>query len=232
MNRLIEQVIDAGYAERVLTERQFARILGGSDDSRHALVKRAVKAGALLKIKRGLYVLADKFRKRPVHPFHLAQALVAGSYVSMESALAYHGWIPEAVFTAQNITPGRKSTALDHPNFGHLSFHPLAVNRLAFLEGVERRSIGDQVMLIAKPLRALMDLVAFRKLAWQGMDWIVSGLRIDSDLLVAIPQREFIAMRRVYKHKAVLAFLAQLEAEVANLKAQRKVVNGKVSSDE
>ena len=42
MNRLIEHVIDAGYAERVLTERQMARILGGSDDSRHALVKRAV----------------------------------------------------------------------------------------------------------------------------------------------------------------------------------------------
>ena len=232
MNRLIEHVIDAGYAERVLTERQMARILGGSDDSRYALVKRAVNAGALVKVKRGTYVLADKFRKQPVHPFHLSQALVAGSYVSMESALAYHGWIPEAVFTAQNITPGRKSTALDHPKFGRFSFHPLAVNRLAFLEGVERRTIGNQTMLIAKPLRGLMDLVAYRKLAWQGMNWIVSDLRIDAEHLVDTPKREFMVMRRVYKHKALLAFLTQLEAEVADLKAQRKVAHGRVSRDE
>ena len=232
MDRLAEQVIEAGYAERVLTERQMARILGGSDDSRYALVKRAVKAGALARIKRGLYVLAGKFRKQPVHLFHLAQALDAGSYITMESALAYHGWIPEAVPATISVTPGRKSVALDHPKFGRFSFHPLAVNRLAFLECVERRTIGDQAMLVAKPLRALMDLVAFRKLAWQGMEWIVSGLRIDAEHLVNVPKREFIAMRRVYKHKAVLAFLAQLETDVADLKAQRKTTKGRDSGDE
>lgn len=232
MNRLIALVIEAGYAERVLSERQISRIIGGSDDSRYALVKRAVKAGALVKVKRGHFVLDDKFRKQPVHPFHLAQALVAGSYVSMESALAFHGWIPEAVFTAMSVTPGRKSTALDHPKFGRFSFHPLAVNKLTFLQSVERQTIGKQAMLIAKPLRALLDLVAFRKLAWQGLDGIVSGLRIDAAHLMGVPKREFIAMQRVYKHKAVLAFLAQLEAEVADLKAQRKVTKGKVSGDE
>jgi hypothetical protein len=232
MNRLIELVIETGYAERVLSERQISRILGGSDDSRYALVKRAVQAGALVKVKRGHYVLDDKFRKQPVHPFHMAQALVAGSYVSMESALAYHGWIPEAVFTTMSVTPGRKTTAVDHPKFGRFSFHPLAVNKLAFLEGVERRTIGNQAMLIAKPLRALMDLVAYKKLAWQGMNWIVSGLRIDAENLVNTPMREFIAMRRVYKHKAALAFLAQIEAEVADMKAQRKVANGRTPSGE
>lgn len=124
MNRLIDHVIDAGYAERVITDRQLARILEGSDDSRYALVKRAVNAGALVRVKRGHYVLADKLRKQPVHPFHLVQALVAGSYVSMESALAYHGWIPEAVFTTMSVTPGRESTALDHPKLGaFLSTH-------------------------------------------------------------------------------------------------------------
>ena len=105
MNRLIEQVIDAGYADRVLTERQLARILDVSDDSRYALAKRAMQAGALLQIMRGHYVLADKFRKNPVHPYQLAQAMVAGSYISMESALAFHGWIPEAVFTVVSVTP-------------------------------------------------------------------------------------------------------------------------------
>ncbi len=149
MNRLVEQVIEAGYAERVLTERQLARILGGSDDRRYALVKRAMQAGALVRVKRGQYVLAHQYRKQPVHPFHLAQAIVTGSYVSMESALSFHGWIPEAVYTVVSVTPGRKSNALDHPSFGRFSFHPLAVNRLGFLEAVERHVIGDQAILVA-----------------------------------------------------------------------------------
>lgn len=232
MDRLAEQVIEAGYAERVLTERQMARILGGSDDSRHASVKRAVKAGALARIKRGLYVLAGKFRKQPVHLFHLAQALDAGSYITMESALAYHGWIPEAVPATISVTPGRKSVTLDHPEFGRFSFHPLAVNRLGFMEGVERHAFGNQAMLVAKPLRALMDMVAVRKIAWQGMSWIVSGLRIDAELLTAVPKREFAGLRQVYKHKAVLAFLSHLEAGVAEMKTQRKTAKGSVSGNE
>jgi hypothetical protein len=77
-----------------------------------------------------------------------------------------------------------------------------------------------------------MDLVAYRKFGWQGMSWIVSGLRIDAELLADTPKREFIAMRRVYKHKAVLAFLAQLEHDVANLKVLRKIKSGKVPGDE
>ena len=222
MNRLIEHVIDAGYAERVLTERQLARILGGSDDSRYALVKRAMQSGALVKIKRGQYVLADKYRKQPVHPFHLAQAVVAGSYISMESALAYHGWIPEAVFTVSSVTPGRKSNALDHPKFGRFSFLPLAVNKLGFLQGVERHTISTQTVLVARPLRAMLDLVAYKKLPWQGLSWIVNGLRIDADHLLEVPLRDFNALRQVYKHKPVQAFLQQLEQEVAALKAQRK----------
>ncbi|CAN0580918.1 unnamed protein product, partial [Ectocarpus sp. 12 AP-2014] len=57
MNRLIQSVIDANYADQILTEKQLARILGGSDNSRYGLVKRAMQAGDLVKIKRGQYVL-------------------------------------------------------------------------------------------------------------------------------------------------------------------------------
>ncbi len=220
MNRLAEHVVDAGYAERVLTERQLARILGGSDDSRYALVKRALQAGALIKIKRGQYVLADKLRKQPLHPFHLAQALVAGSYVSMESALGLHGWIPEGVHTVTSVTPGRRSIEHDHSEFGRFTFHPLAVNRLALLEEVERRVVGGQAILVAKPLRALIDLAAFQKRPWEGLGWIVEGLRIDLEQLLETPKRDFQALRPVYKHKAARAFLDQLTTAVSDLKAK------------
>jgi predicted transcriptional regulator of viral defense system len=222
MNKLAMQVIDAGYADRVLTERQLARILGGSDDSRYGLVKRALQAGAIVRIKRGRYVLANQYRTHPVHPFRAAQVLMVGSYVSMETALAFHGWIPEAVFTVISVTPGRKSEEIEHPDLGRFSFCPLAHHKLAFLNGVERHTINNQTVLIAKPLRALLDIVAYRKLEWEGIGWITNSMRIDLEQLMQVPKKEFSALRQVYKHKAVLDFWGALKKELTSLKTRTK----------
>ncbi|MEK6630557.1 MAG: hypothetical protein AABY89_07470, partial [Acidobacteriota bacterium] len=44
------------------------------------------------------------------HPFLVANALHRGSYVSLQSALAFHGVIPEQVPTVTNVGPGRPET--------------------------------------------------------------------------------------------------------------------------
>ena len=221
MSALISQVAGAGYADRILRDQQIKRILGGSDDRRYGQVKRALQSGALIRIKRGLYVLAEQYREHPLHPFALAQALVSGSYVSMETALAFHGWIPEAVYTTVSVTPGRKSQVIDHPNFGYFEFNPLALHKSGFLAGVQRHVISDQAMLVASPLRALMDLVAFRKQEWQGIAWLDDGMRISKAHLVQIRSKDFSDLRDVYKHKAVNEFLSKLEREVRVLKSSK-----------
>jgi len=127
MSTLISLILDAGYANRILNDRQLARILGGSDDRRYGQVKRALKSGDLIRVKRGYYVLSESHRANPVHPYALAQSLVVGSYISMETALAFHGWIPEAVYTTVSVTPGRKSQQVGHEHFGRFEFNPLAV---------------------------------------------------------------------------------------------------------
>ncbi len=221
MSALISQVTSAGYADRVLSDQQIGRILGGSDDRRYGQVKRALQSGALIRIKRGIYVLAEQYREHPLHPFALAQVLVAGSYVSMETALAFHGWIPEAVYTNVSVTPGRKSQVIDHPNFGHFVFNPLALHKSGFLAGVHRHVISDQAMLVASPLRALMDLVAFRKQEWENIAWLEKGMRIDHTHLLQIRSKDFSVLRGVYKHKAVNEFLSRLERDVHPLKSSK-----------
>lgn len=98
MQTLAQKLIEQGLENRVLTEKQLARVLKGSRQRRYGLVNRALKAGELHRLSRGRYLLADRFRDYPGHPFALAQALVPGSYVSFETAFAHHGWIPEAVW--------------------------------------------------------------------------------------------------------------------------------------
>jgi len=216
MQTLTRHVIENGLANRVLSETQLARLIEGSPQRRHNLVNRALGAGELLRLRRGSYVLNSRLRDYPIHPFALAQAFVPGSYVSFETALAHHGWIPEAVFVTASVTPGRKSTSYEHPKFGSFTFHPLAIQPGRFLERVERQQINQQSLLIATPIRALMDLVCLRKVEWRGMGWLVDGLRIDYELLRNITSADIRTLDAVYKQKRVRSFLHSLAKELGN----------------
>jgi len=210
MNKLTLKISNAGYADRLLTEHQLARIVGGSPQRRYGLVNRAMKAKELIRLQRGLYMLEGKYRSHACHPFHLAQSLAPGSYVSFETALAFHGWIPEAVYVTASVVPGRKSREYEHDRVGKFTFHPLAMEKGYFLELVERVQIKHQTMLVAKPIRALMDLVCLRKIDWQGLDWIVNGLRIEDESLQSVTGPELNTLKQVYKQKKVQKFLSEL----------------------
>jgi hypothetical protein len=209
-------LIDRTLNNRVLSEAQLGRLVIGSDQRRYHLVNRAMKAGELHRLRRGLYVLDSRYRDDPPQPFGLAQALGPGSYVSFETALAHHGWIPEAVRTIASVTPGRKSSTYEHTIFGSFSFQPLAIQTGYFLELVERLQIQHQTMLVARPARALMDLVCLRKVEWQGLGWIAAGLRIDSDALRTITSADIRTLELIYKQKRVKAFLKSFARELGH----------------
>ena len=70
-------------------------------------LSRWVTGGRLLQLRRGLYALAPPYRKAKPHPFLVANRLVRGSYVSLQSALAHHGLVPEHVPVTTSVTTGR-----------------------------------------------------------------------------------------------------------------------------
>ena len=168
----------------------------------------------LLRAQRGTYLLTKHYRTETIHPFAIAQGLMPGSYVSFESALAHHGWIPEAVFVTAGVAPGRKTLRFETTDFGTFSFHPLAIADYQFLAGVDRVQMGKLIAFVAQPLRALLDLVALRKQQWAGIEWLTHGMRIDEDMLLGLRRKDFAKLKPVYKHKAVNSFLAALESTV------------------
>ena len=210
MQTLTRQLLDHGLGDRVLTSAQLGRLLEGSRQRRHHLVNRAMKAGELIRLRRGLYVLPEKYRARPCHPYAVAQMLEPGSYVSLETALAHHGWIPEAVYTTASITAGSKSKTVETLMMGRFGFHPLAIHEGYFLELVARELIAEQPMLVALPVRALMDLVCLRKLEWQGLDWLLDGMRIDDELLSTVTAEQLGILKLVYKQKRMQVYLGEL----------------------
>lgn len=125
-----------------------------ADDVRRQL-SRWVRAGRLHQIRRGLYALAPPFQKVKPHPFLVANRLVRGSYVSLQSALSHYGLIPEHVPVTTSVTtgrPGRWQTALGAYEFRHI--------QNGSLTGYRRLDLGGgQEAFVAMPEKALLDLI-------------------------------------------------------------------------
>jgi hypothetical protein len=211
MQTLTTLLLEQGLRNHILTDDQMARLIEGSAQRRHSLVNRAIKAGELQRIRRGLYLLPRRYRDYDCHPFALAQMLSPGSYISLETALHHHGWIPEAVYTTASIVPGAKSSDLEVAAMARFSFRPLAFTPGYFLELVGRETVNQQAALIARPVRALMDLVCLRKEEWQGLAWFEKSLRIEAESLRAITGDQLRTLKLVYKHKRMQQYLVEME---------------------
>lgn len=145
------------------------------------LVNRACKAGEILRLKPGLFLLAPPYRKSEPHPFVVAAALHAPSHISLDSALSYHGLIPEAVYQVSSVTVGRRrqfSTPI-----GVFDFRCVPVyNSRAGVETVE--VARNAWAFIASPLRAIADAVYLnRHITWKRdrVGFLTESLRIEED---------------------------------------------------
>lgn len=118
-------------------------------------LSRWVASGHLVQLRRGLYALAPPYRKTEPHPFQVANRLVRGSYVSLQSALAHHGLIPEHVPVITSVTTGRPQHR-ENP-FGSFEYHHCPPDRLT---GYRLEKLGGgQEALVARPVKALADLI-------------------------------------------------------------------------
>ena len=118
-------------------------------------LSRWVKAAKVLQLRRGVYALAQPWRKIEPHPFLVANALQKGSYVSLQSALAFHGLIPEHVPVVTSVGPRRPETVRnDLGAFDYRHIH----TRLLF--GYSRLLVAPgQHAFVASPEKALLDLI-------------------------------------------------------------------------
>ena len=126
-----------------------------TDAALHLQLTRWTQGGKLVQLRRGVYVLAPPYRKKEPHPFAIASALRRAAYVSLQSALAYHGMIPEAVPVVTSVTTGRG----EHLNSAMGGFLFRHMKAPCFF-GYELVELGqDQSAFVAASEKALLDLV-------------------------------------------------------------------------
>jgi len=185
--------------------------IGGSPDRRFSLLKRAMAAGEVVRIHRGLYCLATKYLRQKIDPLVLAQRIYGPSYISLETALSYHGWIPEAVYAVTN-TSLERAREFDTP-LGHFSFTRVPQKTFyAEVERVEKEDGGG--FLLASPLKALADYVYVHKCDWRSARPVVESLRVDETSLAAAAPASFERLLANYAARRVRRFLEGLRKDL------------------
>lgn len=115
-----------------------------------------VHKGILIRVKKGLYLLGDDYRKHPYSKELLANLIYGPSYVSLQYALHYYGMTPERVETVTSVTTGR-SKRFATP-LGLFTYRQIPI--AAFSRGMTRKELdGDRAFLLATPEKALCDMI-------------------------------------------------------------------------
>ena len=176
-----------------------------------ALLKRAVISGEVWRIHRNLYCLSKRYLRKPLDPLALAQRILGPSYISIETALSYHGWIPESVHAITSVSLAR-SRSFD-TQLGLFTY--TRIPQSPFLAGVTR--IGGQdgdAFLLATPLKALADYVYAHRCNWSSAAPLIESLRTDEGVLASLTANGFDQLLPVYRSGRVRRFLQGLRKDL------------------
>lgn len=186
---------------------ELSNVLCGTEDRRYSLLKRTMARGEIIRIRRGLYCLAPPYQRHPLNLFAVAQSIYGPSYITVESALSYHGWIPESVHAVTSAT-SKRSREFKTP-VGLFSYRRVLCD--PFLAGVERIQTGSDSFFIATPWRAMADYVFIYKKDWKGIAPLLDSLRIEKEALKDSDQEELRTIRNAYQSERVRRFLKGME---------------------
>lgn len=141
--------------------------------------------GSLIRLKNGLYVVSSEISNRHLSLELIANRIYGPSYVSFETALWYHGLIPERVYLLRSavLTRGKRyNTPLG-------GFEYIRVPEDYFSIGIQHKVIEEEyAFMIASPEKALCDLIiATKGLRIQSLkamrEYIYEDIRLDIEAI-------------------------------------------------
>lgn len=145
------------FVEQPIVESASIVTLSGDAKGARVQISRWVSSGVLVKLRRGYYILAKRYRKREPDPLYIANVLCAPSYVSLEYALGHYGLIPEAVAVITSVTTRRPQ--LLSTKLGRFEYRHMVSHRFFGYETLNSSSLMP--VQIALPEKALIDLIYF-----------------------------------------------------------------------
>lgn len=153
-------------------------VLGKSGENLNYWVKKMIKQGDLIVLKKGLYTtklyllgLEKNPSLRESYLEYLANIIRYPSYLSLEYALSKYGVIPEGVYSLTSVT--LKSSRVFGNSLGNFIYRSIKKN---LFSNFENKDFDGKRIKIATKEKALFDLLYFRKVG------SLDDLRINWDV--------------------------------------------------
>ncbi|MGD8798203.1 MAG: hypothetical protein PVJ44_06755 [Desulfobacterales bacterium] len=162
-----------------------------------------LRKGVIVRVKKGIYIFGEDYRRRPFSREVLANLIYGPSYISLDYALHYFGLIPERVEAVTSVTTGRSRKYATPVGLFSYRMIPLA----AFRIGMDRVELDDgRSFLIATPEKALADKIRDDRgngLQTQGrlMDYLENDLRVDPAALAKLNGAQLGEIARRYRSR-------------------------------
>jgi len=144
-------------------------------------LSRWVKKGYLLKLRNNLYTFSELKNVNNIH-FYIANRIYRPSYLSLHTALSFHGLIPESI--VQTTSVSTMKTARFKNELGSFSYKKIK-NEL-FFGYTQLEFTKDKTFLIALPEKALLDLLYLYP--FYNNETEITNLRIDQQILSEVMQ--------------------------------------------
>ncbi|MBI5734070.1 MAG: hypothetical protein HY973_03975 [Candidatus Kerfeldbacteria bacterium] len=132
----------------IFSVNDFSRIFKVKQKTARAFLSYNLKKKVFLRMKRGIYI----YSANPPTKFEIANYLWKPSYITFETALSFHGIIPETVYTITSATT-RSSREF---NFENQIYKYYQIKKNLFF-GYKPIKIRDKIVLIADKEKALLD---------------------------------------------------------------------------
>ena len=137
---------------------------------------RWIKKGYLIRLRQGYFTFTE-YKKKPDYPLYFANRIYQPSYISLHTALAFYGMIPEAVVQIVSVTSLK--TASFSNGIGEYSYHSVKEN---LMFGYELKPMADNhTIQFATPEKALLDLLYLYP--FYDSEQELEELRLDEDYL-------------------------------------------------
>jgi len=166
-----------------------------------------LKKGMIIRVKKGLYIFEETYRKKPYSREILANLVYGPSYISLDYALQHYGLIPERVEVVTSITTGR-SRRFSTP-VGLFTYRSVPLK--AFRVGMDRVAIDeDRAFLMATQEKALADKIQSDRGAGAGIQtqktltsYLENDLRVDMTRLASLDSQSLDDMARRYRSRKI-----------------------------
>jgi predicted transcriptional regulator of viral defense system len=142
-------------------------------------IAKLTRNGWLIRIKRGLYAVSDLSNRGflSLSPYLVANLLVKDSYVSFESALAYHGLFDQLTDKTISISQVQyKTVQLQSVEYSFIKV------KSEWFFGWQKANIDNRIVRMATVEKALIDMIQFHKNKY-SIDVVVEKLSFYKDSL-------------------------------------------------